>query len=97
MVTLEEIYNRRHESTLRNRVTASCWLVAEKIFRENEGTPNHDHRLKWAVKIFGEEGESDGIKRIFNAVIVQQKDNPNPTDGEVIASVEQIINKFAVT
>jgi hypothetical protein len=95
MATLQELFDMRNDSELRNRVAAAGWNAAKDIFVEDAATPNHSERLVWAVKALGDDGDGGTVGDIFKAAIVLLQDNTAPTDAQVQTSVEQVIDKFA--
>lgn len=95
MATLQELFDMRNDSALRNRVAAAGWNAAKDIFVEDVGTPNHAERLVWAVKALRDDGTGETVSDIFKASIVLLQDNAEPTDAQVQTSVEQVIDKFA--
>jgi len=96
MATLEELFNLRNVSTLRNRVAAAGWRAAKTIFTEDVGTANHTERLKWAVRILRDRGSGSAVMEIYKAVIVLLE-KANPTDAEIETAVGQVIDKFATS
>lgn len=95
MATLQELFDMRNDSPLKNKVAAAGWNAAKDIFTEDPGTVNHAERLIWAVKALRDHGDGETISDIFKASIVLLQDNVNPTDVQIQTSVEQVINKFA--
>lgn len=95
MATLQELFDMRNDSTLRNKVAAAGWNAAKGIFTENVTTENHIERLAWAVKALRDSGEGETIGDIFKAAIVLLQDNAEPTDAQIITAVGQVINNFA--
>ena len=95
MATLQELFDMRNSSELRNKVAAAGWNAAKDIFTENEATINHAERLVWAVKALRDHGDGETISDIFKAAIVLLQDNANPTDIQIQTAVEQVIDKFA--
>lgn len=95
MATLQELFDMRNDSPLRNKVAAAGWNAAKDIFVEDAGTPNHAERLVWAVKALRDHGDGETISDVFKASIVLLQDNATPTDAQIQTSVEQVIDKFA--
>lgn len=95
MATLQELFDMRNDSLLRNKVAAAGWNAAKDIFVEDAGTPNHAERLVWAVKALRDHGDGETISDVFKASIVLLQDNATPTDAQIQTSVEQVIDKFA--
>ena len=95
MATLQELFNMRDSSELRNRVAAAGWNAAKDIFVEDVATQNHAERLVWAVKALRDHGDGQTISDIFKATIVLLQDDTNPTDAQIQTAVNQVINKFA--
>ena len=95
MATLQELFDMRNSSALRNLVAAAGWNAAKDIFTEDVSTPNHTERLVWAVKALRDQGDGQTVSDIFKATIVLLQDNDNPTDAQIQTAVEQVINKFA--
>jgi len=95
MATLQELFDMRNSSALRNLVAAAGWNAAKDIFTENESTPNHAERLVWAVKALRDQGDGQTVSDIFKATIVLLQDNADPTDAQIQTAVGQVINKFA--
>jgi hypothetical protein len=79
MATLQELFDMRNDSELRNRVAAAGWNAAKDIFVEDAAT----------------DGDGGTVGDIFKAAIVLLQDNTAPTDAQVQTSVEQVIDKFA--
>jgi len=95
MATLQDLFNMRNDSVLRNSVAAAGWNAAKDIFIESEATGNHASRLVWAVKALRDNGDGETIGDIFKATIVLLQDNTDPTDAQIQTAVEQVIDKFA--
>lgn len=49
MATLQEIYNLKHSTILRNRLAAALAKAAEIVRTENAVTANHAARFEWAI------------------------------------------------
>lgn len=49
MATLQELFNMRNDSALRNRVAAAGWNLAKDIFIEDGATVSHAERMIWAA------------------------------------------------
>lgn len=97
MATLQELFEMRHSSELRNKVAAAGWNAAKDIFTEEITVPNHVERLIWAVRALRDHGEGQMIGDIFKAAIVLLQDNASPTDVQIQTAVGQVIDKFATT
>lgn len=95
MATLQELFNMRCLSELRNRVAAAGWIAAKDIFTESTGVPNHAERLVWAIKVLRDHGEGQVVNDIFKSSIVLLQDIVNPSDAQIQTAVEQVIDKFA--
>ena len=95
MATLQDLFDMRNDSVLRNMVAAAGWNAAKDIFVEDVGTPNHAERLVWAVKSLRDDGTGETVSDIFKASIVLLQDNASPTDAEIKTAVGQVIDKFA--
>jgi len=95
MATLQELFDMRNDSMLRNRVAAAGWNAAKDIFVEDGSTPNHAERLIWAVKALRDHGDGQAVGDIFKAAIVLLQDNASPTDAQIKTAVGQVIDKFA--
>lgn len=95
MATLQELFDMRNDSVLRNMVAAAGWNAAKAIFIEDAATPNHAERLVWAVKALRDHGDGQTISDVFKATIVLLQDNADPTDAQIQTAVEQVIDKFA--
>ena len=95
MATLQDLFDMRNDSVLRNMVAAAGWNAAKDIFVEDAGTPNHAERLVWAVKALRDNGTGETVSDIFKASIVLLQDNASPTDAEITTAVGQVIDKFA--
>lgn len=95
MATLQELFDMRNDSLLRNKVAAAGWNAAKDIFVEDEATVNHAERLVWAVKALRDAGDGQAVGDIFKAAIVLLQDNAEPTDTQIQTSVGQVINHFA--
>ena len=96
MATLQELFDMRNDSVLRNKVAAAGWILAKDIFVENVATENHAERLIWAVKALRDAGDGQTISDIFKAAIVLLQDNAEPTDTQIQTAVGQVINHFAL-
>lgn len=96
MATLQDLFDMRNDSLLRNKVAAAGWNAAKDIFTESESTPSHTERLIWAVKALRDAGDGQAISDIFKATIVLLQDNANPTDAQIQTAVGQVINHFAL-
>lgn len=95
MATLQELFDMRNDSVLRNMVAAAGWNAAKNIFIEDAATPNHAERLIWAVKALRDHGDGETVSDVFKATIVLLQDNADPTDAQIQTAVEQVIDKFA--
>ncbi len=96
MATLQELFDLRNNSALRNRVVAACWEAARAIFIESEGTSLHAERLAWAVRAFQDNGEGAAIMQVSRAAsVLLQDDGEAATDSAVQVAVDAIIDKFA--
>jgi len=95
MATLQELFNMRNDTELRNKVAAAGWNAAKDIFVEDVGTTNHAERLVWAVKALRDLGDGETVGDIFKASIVLLQDSGTPTDIQIQTAVEQVIDKFA--
>lgn len=95
MATLQELFDMRNSSELRNKVAAAGWNAAKDIFTEDDATPNHAERLIWAVKALRDHGDGETVSDIFKATVVLLQDDVNPTDTQIQTAVEQVIDKFA--
>lgn len=95
MATLQELFDMRNDSVLRNMVAAAGWNAAKDIFIEDAATANHAERLIWAVKALRDHGDGQTISDVFKATIVLLQDNADPTDAQIQTAVEQVIDKFA--
>lgn len=96
MATLQDLFDMRNNSILRNKVAAAGWNAAKNIFTESEATPSHAERLIWAVKALQDTGDGQTISDIFKATIVLLQDNADPTDAQIQTAVGQVINHFAI-
>ncbi len=97
MGTLEQLFDLRNASALRNRVAAACWRTAKTIFQEADGTPLHAERLAWAVRILRDSGEGQPVLEIFRAaILLLENQGEQATDAEIQNAVDAIVNKFAV-
>lgn len=97
MATLQELFDMRNNSVLRNKVAAAGWNAAKDIFIEDVATGHHTERMTWAVKALRDSGEGETIGDIFKATIVLLQDNAEPTDVQIQTAVGQVIDKFATT
>lgn len=95
MATLQELFDMRNSSELRNLVAAAGWNAAKDIFTEAPTTDHHAERLVWAVKALRDHGDGQTVSDIFKAAIVLLQDNANPTDAQIQTAVGQVIDKFA--
>ena len=95
MATLQELFDMRNDSILRNKVAAAGWNATKDIFVENAATTNHAERLVWAVKALRDHGDGQTISDIFKAAVVLLQDNVAPTDEQIQTAVGQVIDKFA--
>lgn len=96
MATLIELFAKRNDSDFRNRVAAACWRAAKGVFTEGDQTSNHTERLVWAKAVFADNGDGPEIQRVFIAANVLLQDEADPADVQIQASVDQIVDKFAV-
>lgn len=96
MATLQELFDMRNDSVLRNKVAAAGWNAAKDIFLEVPATENHAERLVWAVKALRDAGNGQTVSDIFKAAIVLLQDNAEPADAQIQTSVGQVINHFAI-
>ena len=94
MATLQELFELRSSSELRNRVAAAGWREAKAIFTESESVPNHAERLIWAVRILRDVGDGGHVNEVFKAVIVLLESD-NVTDAQIETAVSQVVDKFA--
>ena len=97
MATLQELFDMRNSSDLRNLVAAAGWNAAKDIFTEEASAEYHAERLIWAVKALRDHGDGQTVSDIFKASIVLLQDNASPTDAQIQTAVEQVINKFATS
>ena len=96
MVTLQELFDFRNNTELRNRVAAACSNAAKEIFLELETVPNHEERLTWAVAIFRDNGEGAAVTQVFRAVVVVLQDTVETAlDVDVQNAVDAVIDYFA--
>lgn len=95
MAALQDLFNMRDASELRNKVAAAVWNAAKNIFVENAEIPYHTERLIWAIKALRDDGSGNTIGDIFKATIVILQDASDPSDIQIQTSVEQVIDKFA--
>ena len=96
MGTLQELFDLRNSSNLRNRVAAAGWRAAKIIFTEPDATSNHAARLKWAVRILQDDGDGQAVLQIFKAAIVLlENDGEAAIDEQIETAVGQVINRFA--
>ena len=96
MATLEELFDLRNSSTLRNRVAAAGWNEAKEIFLEVDTTNHHAERIIWAVKMLRDNGVGSEVEQVFRAVCVLLQDaGESSTDAQIQTAVRQVVNHFA--
>jgi len=97
MATLLEIYNKRNDSGLRNRVQAACLLQAKEIVLEDAGTPNHAERLAWAkVIVQGGPGAQSAAQTMVEAMVGAGPDTDYSGDPAVTAAVGNLVGRMAL-
>ncbi len=96
-MTLQELFELRNDSALRNRVAAACWNECKVIFTEAGSVTDHADRIKWAVYILRDSGTGGKVSEVFKAVLVVLTDPATATDADIQTAVGQIINKFATS
>ncbi len=97
MATLEQTYDLRTDTALRNRVAAACWNLAKDIILEDTGIANHAARMVWAQAAIVDDGSGQAINRVFMGVIVVHADDIGGlSDADITTTVGQVITKLAV-
>jgi len=94
-MTLQELFELKDDSSLRNRVAAACWVECKTIFTEADTVESHAERIKWAVSVLRDSETGTRINEMFKAVLVVLTDPSTATDANIQTAVGQIINKFA--
>jgi len=94
-MTLEELFNLKNNSALRNKVAAACWLECKTIFTEADSVTNHLERIVWAVNILRDSGTGSKTREVFRAVLVVLTDPLTADDTDIKTAVGQVVNKFA--
>ena len=96
MVTLDELFELRNSSALRNRVAAAGWNESKNIFLEDGAAAHHADRVTWAVKMLRDSGEGAEVEQVFRAVCVLLQDTgETSTDIQIQTAVGQVVNHFA--
>lgn len=96
MATLEQLFDLRTLSALRNRVAAAGWNEAKTIFLEDAATAHHAERIAWAVKMLRDNGGGAEVEQIFRALCVMLQDTgESSTDAQIQTAVGQVVNHFA--
>jgi|LGOV01.1.fsa_nt_gb hypothetical protein len=96
MATLDQLFNLRNSSTLRNKVAAAGWNEAKDIFLEAPSTAHHAERLIWAVEMLRDSGDGAKVEQVFRAVCVLLQDSgETSTDAQIQTAVGQVVNHFA--
>lgn len=96
-MTLEELFDLKNNSALRNRVAAACWIECKIIFTELDSVPNHTERIKWAVYVLRDSGTGGKVNEVFKAALVVLTDPNTAIDSDIQTAVGQIVNKFATS
>lgn len=96
MATLEQLFDLRNSSVLRNRVAAAGWNEAKDIFLEVDTTAHHTERIAWAVMMLRDNGGGSEIEQVFRALCVLLQDTgESSTDAQIQTAVGQVVNHFA--
>ena len=96
MATLQELYDQSNLSELRARVTAAGWNKAKDVFVEDPGTANHAERMALVVRLLADNGDGQGVTRLFRGVLVLLQDKGNlATDSEIQDVTSQVFDKLA--
>jgi hypothetical protein len=96
VATLEELFDLRNSSALRNRVAAAGWNTAKDIFIEDDATAHHVERIIWAVEMLRDSGSGAKVEQVFRAVcVLLQDDGESATDTQINIAVGQVVNHFA--
>ena len=96
MATLEQLFDLRNSSALRNRVAAAGWNEAKDIFLEDGATAHHAERVIWAVEMLRDNGSGAKVEQVFRAVcVLLQDDGEAATGTQIQTAVGQVVNHFA--
>ena len=97
MATLQEIYDRRNDSALRNRVHAACLLEAKVIVMEGDTEPSHTERLAWAKRFLaGGTTAQQAAQQMLEALIAASPDATYTDDADIVAAVGLVATKLAL-
>ena len=90
-LTLTALFEKRNDSTLRNRVGAQGWKHAKTILAQPSPIASD---LKWAAKMLNDDGSGGTASQLFRAVIVLIDDGPS-ADSDIATAVSQAVGKLA--
>lgn len=86
MATYTEIYNLASNSDLIAKVTSAIAIAAEEIRAEDVATPNHDNRVRWAVRALQ---NPDGEARKMMWILLAQ--NSTLTQAQILGAADSAI------
>jgi len=98
MATYVELRALMDDNDLENRCQVACIVAANTIQTEDAGTPNHDNRLAWAEKAYGNPAAL--AAKVQMAVLAANKDATvaqiqGSTDAQLQTKVDEAIDVFA--
>jgi pyruvate/2-oxoacid:ferredoxin oxidoreductase beta subunit len=98
MATYVELRALMDDNDLENRCQVACIVAAGTIQNEDPGTANHDNRLAWAEKAYGNPAAL--ASKVLMAVLAANKDQSvanitGATDAQLQTKVDEAINVFA--
>jgi hypothetical protein len=98
VATLQELFDLRSNTLLRNRVAAACDIAADAIRSEASATENHANRLIWAKMVLSQPFESAGamLREVLaaNAALTLAQITA-ASDAALQAAVNAAVNLFA--
>jgi hypothetical protein len=99
MATLQEIYNLRMSSSLRNRVAAAIAAAAEDVRNEAAATTHHAERFAWATATLESESAPQAEAERAMWIVVQnatiQSAGEAATDNDIQFVVNGLVNFLA--
>ncbi|MBI3319734.1 MAG: hypothetical protein HYZ89_04020 [Candidatus Omnitrophica bacterium] len=97
MATYQDIYNLRHSTTLKARVTVAVVSAARAVFQESGATTNHAARLAWAKQAVKDaEGEAERLMWGVVSHPTVQSSGEAVTDTQLQTMVDNLVDVFAV-
>jgi len=99
MATLQEVFDLKSSSSLRNRVAVALAAAAEDVRTEEAATANHAERFAWAVNLLasanGPEAEAQRAMWVFLQNATIQTSGEASTDNDIQFVVNGLVNFLA--